>query len=185
MRSHKSLLISQKCGQWLLCGLLHNGQCFTAGSTQTVTIRTSRLFLTLKCVHAHLCYMNNANVKCYELSLFNAHAKILIFHIFMNVNKLCLINQQRKEGFLFYFLFFYLLYTCASSNTVRYCGAVGNIALSLPFHTDWQSSKPHDLLHAVMHTVFQNAAPVFRRRLSAWWRKASCYRSGMLKQKAC
>ena len=29
----------------------------------------------------------------YQLSLFNAHAVILIVHIFMNVNKLCL-NKQ-------------------------------------------------------------------------------------------
>ena len=28
----------------------------------------------------------------YKISLFNAHTMILIFHIFMNVNKLCL-NQ--------------------------------------------------------------------------------------------
>ncbi len=31
----------------------------------------------------------------YKPSLFNAHTMILIFHIFMNVNKLCL-NQTQK-----------------------------------------------------------------------------------------
>ena len=31
-------------------------------------------------------------VGTYYLRLFNAHAMILIFHIFMNVNKLCLIT---------------------------------------------------------------------------------------------
>ena len=32
----------------------------------------------------------------YKPSLFNAHTMILIVHIFMNVNKLCL-NQRKKE----------------------------------------------------------------------------------------
>ena len=32
----------------------------------------------------------------YKPSLFNAHTMILIFHIFMNVNKLCL-NHTKKE----------------------------------------------------------------------------------------
>ena len=32
----------------------------------------------------------------YKPSLFNAHTMILIFHIFMNVNKLCL-NQEAEE----------------------------------------------------------------------------------------
>ena len=32
----------------------------------------------------------------YKPSLFNAHTMILIVHIFMNVNKLCL-NQNRKQ----------------------------------------------------------------------------------------
>ena len=32
----------------------------------------------------------------YMPSLFNAHTMILIFHIFMNVNKLCL-NQEEEE----------------------------------------------------------------------------------------
>ena len=169
MRSHKSLLISQKCGQWLLCGLLHNGQCFTAGSAQTVTIRTSRLFLTLKCVHAHLCYMNNANVKCYELSLFNAHAKIWIFHIFMNVNKLCLINQQRKEGFLFYFYFF--IY-CTPVRARTRCGIVEQWEILLcPFHSIQTGRVPS-------HTTFsmQSCTRCFKtRRLFS---DAGCLRGG-------
>ena len=33
----------------------------------------------------------------YKPSLFNAHTMILIFHIFMNVNKLCLNQEKRKE----------------------------------------------------------------------------------------
>ena len=32
----------------------------------------------------------------YKLSLFNAHTMILIYHIFINVNKLCL-NQDEEE----------------------------------------------------------------------------------------
>ena len=49
------------------------------------------------------CKINSVNYVCehnYNLRLFNAHAMILIFHIFMNVNKLCL-NQkfgQPKNG---------------------------------------------------------------------------------------
>ena len=39
------------------------------------------------------------NYRYYKLSLFNAHTMILIFHIFMNVNKLCL-NQTNISKFL-------------------------------------------------------------------------------------
>ena len=34
----------------------------------------------------------------YKLSLFNAHTMILIVHIFMNVNKLCLNEEEEEEG---------------------------------------------------------------------------------------
>ena len=34
----------------------------------------------------------------YKPSLFNAHTMILIVHIFMNVNKLCLKNKLKNKG---------------------------------------------------------------------------------------
>jgi len=41
----------------------------------------------------------------YKPSLFNAHTMILIVHIFMNVNKLCLnqMQQQQQQMFLLEF----------------------------------------------------------------------------------
>ena len=160
MRSHKSPLISQKCCQWLLCGLLHNGQV-----SQVLPKRTSRLFLTLKCVHAHLCYMNKANVKCYELSLFNAHAKILIFHIFMNVNKLCLINQQRKEGFLFFIY-------CTPVRARTRCGIVEQWeSLLCPFHSIQTGRVPS-------HTTFSMRSCTRCFKTRRLFSDADCLRGG-------
>ena len=55
--------------------------------------------VTAEIVQAHGCSNVGSVSICYKPSLFNAHTMILIVHIFMNVNKLCLNQTLARFGY--------------------------------------------------------------------------------------